>query len=142
MLFLGLHSCSSFSFMNASHPNKKSFKYYDPSFKLDSSSKLEIDKKYIYYDSGWVSILIFYSDGYLNNYIISSAESISVNREGAALDRGYYKMVNDSLFFTTKSFYRKRSIKYSGLVYEDTLKLKVSYRRNEIPISENYVLYK
>jgi hypothetical protein len=117
-----------------SQPRKGSFQYYDKNFEFDpGSTNLRIEETYIcpgqnkvrgYEDIDFCQFLIFNDDGLVRAYNTNcnvSYGSLNQYKE----DFGYFKLIGDSIFFTTKSFYNKKANHYSGIAKQDTLELKV-----------------
>jgi hypothetical protein len=55
---------------------------------------------------------------------------------------GYYKLKQDSIFFTTKSYYQHKATFYRGLIKDDTLDLEVKYPVYKNTVRGKYALYK
>ena len=100
-----------------------------------------MNRKYIRTVSHGIDMLIFFDDGFLNNYYTDSLNGRSTSRSESGDIMGYYKLENDSIFFTTKSYYQHRPTNYRGLIKEDTLYLEVKYPKNNKVVKEKYILY-
>jgi hypothetical protein len=127
--------------MNPKNPNKKDFEYYDPNFKFDKNSKLRTEKRYVLFDNTGADVLIFFSDGYLNNYLTPKLEQVPIARSESGIIMGYYKLKGDSIFFTTRSFYQRKPTIYKGIISADTLKLECKFPSKKKPIQQKYVLF-
>ncbi|HEX6426104.1 MAG TPA: hypothetical protein VF008_00410 [Niastella sp.] len=138
----GLVSCGGFNLMNGANPGKRAFKYYDKNFTLDSSTKLRIASKYFLVTKNGVDILVFQKDGFLNNHYTNDISGAGVDKVESGAIMGYYKLKQDSIFFTTKSYYQHRATFYKGLIKNDTLDLEVKSPNYKKAVREKYVLYK
>lgn len=147
LLYLVLYfltSCNNFNWMNGSDPGKRSFKYYNKNFKLDTNSKLKTNIKYVFkMDSlDKFRTLIFFSNGFLNKYFTKGLNGIDPQRPEARNIMGYYMTRKDSIFFTTKSYYQQfRATYYIGRINGDTLELEVKYPGDKQVVHEKYILY-
>ena len=137
-------SCNSAIFMYGSNPPKKSFKYYNSSFQVDSNSNLKLNRKYYfnYPNNQGTCILVFFNDGFLNNHFTTSIDGVSGQRSESGGIMGYYITKKDSIFFTTRSYYNPRAVVYEGKIINDTMNLKVKYPKSKNFKLEQYVLYK
>jgi hypothetical protein len=139
VLDLMFTSCGGLNFMNGSEPDKRSFEYYDPRFKIETV-QLKTNRKYIRQDPGSVSILVFFPDGFLNEHITTSVEKADITRRESGVIKGYFKIKEDSIYFTTKSYYRHKPTSYRGLMKADTLDLEVYYPGKTTAEKEIYLL--
>jgi hypothetical protein len=135
-----LSSCGGFNAMNGANPRKKSFKYYTAHFKTDSLSTLKTGRKYVLTKDSAVNILVFFNDGFLNQYSTNDVSHISGIRQESGVIMGYYKLKSDSIFFTTRSYYEHRATRYRGLINNDTIYLETTYPRGKKRLQEKYVL--
>jgi hypothetical protein len=115
---------------NGEDPRKKSFKYYNPPNKPLEKTVLKLNRRYLSPDTtrSSLSILVFFEDGFLNLHTTQIGYSINCLRRESGVTMGYYKVTNDSIFFTTKSYYQQyRPTKYRGRIAGngDTLYLEV-----------------
>jgi hypothetical protein len=138
-------SCGFYIPMNGANPSKCSFKYYQKGYTLDTStSKLKIERKYVLKaDSSSFSILTFFIDGFLNDQATDRIGNRGVSRSESGVIMGYYKVKNDSIFFTTKSYYQQFiATRYKGRINSngDTLYLDVKYPHKPYE-KETYILY-
>ena len=135
-------SCN-FNFMNGSNPKKESFEYYDTQYRLAAAAVLKTGTKYYYtYPDGNVNVLVFFPDGFLNKYFTTQVTAVTENRVETGVIMGYYKIISDSIFFTTRSYYQKKPTVYAGRVRSDTLDLNVKYPNVNGIKKEVYVLYR
>jgi hypothetical protein len=139
VLFAGCKN--GFNLMNGDNPAKRSFKYYNAGFKFDGSSPLKCDQKYVLVSgTNSVDILVFFKDGFLNKHATTGINGASVNRMEKGTIMGYYKMIQDSIFFTTASYYQHQQTYYKGKIDNDTLTLLVKYPKHKIAVTEKYIL--
>jgi len=139
-LQLLLASCGSVNFMNSSNPRKQSFKYYDQRFTFNKAARLQLNRKYVLYKKYSVDVLVFFDDGFLNNHSTPDGSGVGTKRVTSSVIMGYYKLQQDSIFFTTKSYYQHRPTYYRGLIKNDTIDLRVKYPKKKTEIRETYVL--
>lgn len=134
-----------FNFMNPENPRLKSFKYYTKSFDTSTIGNLSISRDYIHIhgdtDSS-ITVLSFFSDGFLNEHFTRLPNTFKHGKSYSGTGMGYYKVVKDSVFFTTKIFYDKRPVRYQGRIKGngDTLDLEVKYPRRKEYQKEIYIL--
>ena len=142
-LFLsGLLACRHFNLLNGENPTKSSFKYYNKNFKFSATSNIRLNRKYYYkYPDNKVNVLVFFNDGFLNSYYTSSVDSVSDKRAESGVTMGYFETRNDSIFFTTKSYYQPKATFYRGRIINEALELKVKYPNRKDTLQEKYSLY-
>jgi hypothetical protein len=145
IFLLLLSSCLSFNFNNGDEPRKRSFKYYNKKFQLDSNCKLKLEKQYIKLDAinyNTTSILTFYYDGFINYNSISNFSGSYFPRRNEGVVLGYFKTNLDSIFFTTKSYYSKKEHYFCGKIFSDSIILsswKLNWKKEKLNIMENEV---
>ncbi len=131
LICIGLLSCN--NKVNKStiyEPPLTSFRYYNPFFESEPASKL--NTRGIYYRltgedtfGDQYQFFKFYSDGFVLEYNVYSTpdEVLKLERTRKGNIHGFYKMVNDSIFFSTKVYYEHASKEYEGIVEGDSLML-------------------
>jgi len=122
-----------FSCRRLIQPWKSGFKYYDKDYTPDiARSKLRADGMYIdnwkkpgderghdckylrFSPSGEVRVVASYCD-------LRYTEIRNMDKEIF----GYYKLQGDTIYWTTKAYYRKKENTYFGIVYYDSIKVWV-----------------
>lgn len=144
ILFLSI-ICSSCNFLIT--PPKRSFKYYDKNFSFNANNTLlRIDGIYVKESINQqvskniklCDYLIFTEDGMVKSDNINCGLDYQKIVEYPKQDFGYYKIKKDSIFFTLKSFYDKRVIKYTGVAYKDSIVLEYFSTRTNNSGTETY----
>ena len=111
-------------------PPLTSFRYYNPFFESEPKSKL--NTKGIYYRltgedtfGDQYQFFKFYSDGFVLEYNVYSTpdEALKLERTRKGNIHGFYKLVNDSIFFSTKVYYEHAPKEYEGVVEGDSIQL-------------------
>ena len=111
-------------------PPLTSFRYYNPFFEYRPQSPL--NTKGIYYRligedtfGDQYQFFKFYSDGFVLEYNVYSTpdEALKLDRTREGNIHGFYKMVDDSIYFSTKVYYEHTPKSYSGVVEGDSLVL-------------------
>lgn len=128
-------------------PRMKSFWYYQDNFLLDpNATQLRTDGIYFkiidtdqFGDT--YKTFRFYEDGLVISHVAYSTPEklMQLDRTTQGNIHGYYKIKNDSLFFTTKVYYNHSPTFYTGLIHPDSMKLNsINFKTRE---SDNQVFY-
>ncbi|MFK7773358.1 MAG: hypothetical protein AB8F94_14515 [Saprospiraceae bacterium] len=128
-------------------PRTKSFWYYQNNFFLDPNlTELRTDGIYFkiidtdqFGDT--YKTFRFYEDGLVISHVAYSTPEklMELNRTTQGNIHGYYKVKNDSLFFTTKVYYNHSPTFYTGFVYPDSMSLNsINFKTRE---SDDQVFY-
>lgn len=109
-------------------PKPTDFLYYNPDFKFDADTKLQLEGIYfkILEEDNFgdtYQLLRFYPDGVLIQYIAYTTpeKALKLNKITTGNIHGRYKIENDSLFFTTRVYYDKTQVFHNGKIYQDSL---------------------
>lgn len=141
-LGLSLNTCKAIR-----QPWKTSFEYYDKNFCLPQNTKLKTSGSYLLVTGTFseggekaplCDFLTFREDGVVKLCVTFC------NVEHAFLSNtcddifGYYKILGDSIFFTTKSFYRHKPNYYYGIVKENSLLLTLKSGSTHKTFTDEY----
>jgi len=128
-------------------PRMKSFWYHQDNFLLNPNlTELRTDGIYFkiidtdqFGDT--YKTFRFYEDGLVISHVAYSTPErlMKLNRTTQGNIHGYYKIKNDSLFFTTKVYYNHSPTFYTGMIHPDSIKLNsINFKTRE---SDNQVFY-
>ena len=128
-------------------PRQTSFWYYQPNFMLDPNST-ELRTDGIYFKiidtdqfGDTYKTFRFYHDGLIISHTAYSTPEklMQLDRTTQGNIHGYFKIKNDSLFFTTKVYYNHSPTFYTGEIFPDSIKLSsINFKTRE---SDNQVFY-
>lgn len=136
LLFLFILGISIFGCQNkisrttVKEPSVTSFRYYTPFFESVPTSKL--NTRGIYYRltgedtfGDQYKFFKFYSDGFVIEYNVYSTpdEVLDLKRSREGNIHGFYKLTNDSIYFSTKVYYEHSPKIYTGRVEQDSIML-------------------
>ena len=128
---IGLVSCNNSISKSAIYePSLTSFRYYNPFYEAQPESKLNTRGIYFRQTSedtfgDQFQLFKFYPDGFVLEYSVYSTpdEVLKLERTREGNIHGFYKMVDDSIFFSTKVYYQHTPKTYEGVVRGDSLLL-------------------
>ena len=128
---IGLIACNNqVAKSTISEPSLTSFKYYNPFYANEPKNNL--DTKGIYFRlisedtfGDQYQFFKFYSDGFVLEYNVYATpdEVLKLERTREGNIHGFYKLVDDSIYFSTKVYYEHSARDYEGLVAGDSIVL-------------------
>lgn len=149
ILFIVSNNTGVLAQFNPQHPKPKSFKYYNTPNPIPNMSVLKIAQLYGQIDSGnnVANFYVFYSDGMVKVVSSSLGEDYSfLTSQKYFVDRsktmvfGYYKIVKDTIYWTTKVFYDKKEREYKGFLSDSGKVLQIinpKHRNSLYTLNEN-----
>lgn len=105
---------------NSDEPRNRSFRYYKERTINDSGGLLVLNRNYVSRDSPCCRIIRFFQNGSLNMLVANNPDlwlDDSTYKEYlTGVERGFYKVRGDTIFFSTKIHYNHTEKFYIGLI--------------------------
>ncbi len=126
-----------------------SFWYYDADFALADSCELQLAGLYFrivgedtFGDT--YKLFRFYDDGLVIAYVVYNTPDkvVELEKTKEGNIHGYYKVENDSLFFTTRVYHDKSPTFYRGKIFTDSLILHSHNYVSKTKTTHSYYFYK
>lgn len=155
IVLLSIFSCQKKQYTSKTilgeEPRIKSFWYHQDNFLLDPNST-ELRTDGIYFKiidtdqfGDTYKTFRFYKDGLVISHVAYSTPEklMELDRTTQGNIHGYYKIKNDSMFFTTKVYYNHSPTFYTGSIHSDSMKLNsINFKTRESDYMVYYFLKK
>lgn len=155
-LLLTTGGCTKVFNISGYPPSKSSFKYYDPDFEFPVNTVLIPNEYYISQGKELESdtaleLLVFFKDGFVNDlstyYLPDKMNYKTPYRAETGGEHGYYKIKDDSIWFSVDAYYRSHPIYYRGEIISngDSIilikKYKINWWKKWQEKEERYVIF-